>query len=339
MQLFSLSRAPWIAGELLNAEELAGMIQFGAIYVVLFALNAYQIGALSGFEAFAGIARISAIQGPFVLILTACLIWPLGLKGAVLAMVIAMFSSWILYHKTLRTVCRQHGIRINYCYDSIRPELPVLMQVALPAATSGIVGGLAVLGANIILVRQTEGFAQIAIFNASNSFRLLLLLIPNMVMKVAAPLLCNLRASQDIIRYKRMFRVCLGINLGLSAALALTLFFCAHPLLRLFGKEFAEGQWTFGLLMAAAVMEILAIALYQPLYSHGKLWLHVGILTIWSGLLLTGAKCFTGINGATALAGSYLIAWIVSAILYGIVDWRLFLIRGVVLGFRKFAAN
>jgi O-antigen/teichoic acid export membrane protein len=316
--------APWVAGELLHAEELAGMIKIGAIYVLLFALNAYQIGALSGFEAFARIARISAVQGPVVLILTVSLIWPLGLKGAVMAMVIAMFSSWILYHKALCSECRLHGIRINYKYNNLRQEFPVLMHIALPAAASGVVGGLAILGANAMLVRQTEGFAQMAIFNAANCFRLLLLLIPGMVTKVSVPLLCNLRASHDILRYKRTFGVCLGINFGLSASIALILFFCAHPLLRLFGKEFSHGQGILGLLMAASVVEIVAVALFQPLYSHGRLWLHFGIISIWSSLLLAATWCFVPAFGAVALAGSYLASWMVSAVLYGIVAKRIF---------------
>jgi O-antigen/teichoic acid export membrane protein len=309
--------APWLARDLLQAGELATQIRIGAIYVLLYAMNAYQIGALSGFEAFARIARISAVQGPLILTLTIVLIWPLGLNGAVLAMVVSMIASWILYQRALHAECKRYSIRIKYY--RLYQEASTLTQVAIPAAISGLVGGFAVMGANVMLVRQPSGFTQMAIFNAANCFRMFVVLVPGMVTRVSAPILCNLGAARDMTQYRRTFWICLGCNLVLSTSVALVLFLGAYPLLRLFGKEFSQGQGTLGLLLAASVVEILAIALYQPLFSHDRLWMHVRILSIWSALLIAGTWFWVAKGGATALAAAYLIAWMCSAVLYALI--------------------
>lgn len=308
--------APWVADKILHAKELTSQLRIGAIYVLIFAINNYQIGALSGFEAFSRIARFSAIEGSLSIFLTLTLTWQLGLDGAVLSMVIAALISCLLYQRVLRAQCRHNNIRISY--SNLKVELPNILHIALPAALSGCLGSLAVFGVNAMLVRRPGGFTQMAIFNAASSIRSVVRLIPTTLNRVSSPLLCNLLASKEYHRYKRTFWACLGMNLAFSISMSLVLYLCAYPLLRLFGKQFPDGQGVFGLLLIGAVMECLAISLYQQMYSHGRLWLQCAVSLIWSVLLLT-CTWFWIENGASALAASYLVAWLSATILYAFI--------------------
>jgi O-antigen/teichoic acid export membrane protein len=314
--------APWIANHMLHAEALTTQIRMGSIYVLIFAINSYQIGALCGFEAFARIARVSALEGPMIIVITVALTWPLALNGAVLSMVMTMLCSCYLYHKALRAECRRYNIRISY--TNLYPELSSILHIAIPAAASGCLGGLATFSVNAMLVRQPSGFAQMAIFSAANCIRSLVRIVPSMLNRVSTPLLCNLLASRELSRYKRTFWTCLTINLVFSASMALILYLCAYPLLRLFGKQFPEGQGVFGLLLIGAVVESLAVSLYQQMYSHGRLWLQFVISFIWSAVLVVCTWLWITKGGAAALAASYLVAWLCTVALYALATRNMF---------------
>jgi O-antigen/teichoic acid export membrane protein len=232
-----------------------------------------------------------------------------------------MACSWVLFQGALRAECRRHGIRIRF--SGLRGELSVLTRLAIPAAASGCIGGLAVSGANALVIRRPGGFTQMAIFNAANCLRLLVIATPGMVARVSTPILCSLRAADDLARYRRLLRMCLASSAAMAAAAATLLSLLADPLLRLFGKDFSHGKDALALLMAAAVAEVVAVTLYQPLFSHGRLWLQFRIIIVWSGVLLGGVWYGVAGGGAAALAASYLAAWICGAAAYGITARRL----------------
>jgi O-antigen/teichoic acid export membrane protein len=314
--------APWIAGSVLHVPTLTDTLRLGAIYVLFCTLNAYQIGALVGFEAFSRLARVNMALGPATLATTFIFTWLLGLPGTVLALGVGMACSWTVHQFALRRECQNHGVRIR-C-PSPRHEFPLLCNFVLPAALSGCVGGLALTACNALLVRQCGTFAQIALFNAAYTIRTLVLLAPNMVSRVSAPLLCNLRVADEASAYRRTFWACLWFNGALTGAFAVLLFAAGPQLLAVFGKDFTGGRLILGLLLASAAAEAIATVLFQPLYGHGKIWTHLAINICWSGLLVGGAWWGVDRGGAAAVAAAHLAAWTSAALIYGVVARRLF---------------
>ena len=233
-----------------------------------------------------------------------------------------MAFSWAVHQLALRSECRRYAVRI--CYANFCDEIPLMWSFTLPAALAGCFGGLALMGCNILLVRHCGNFTDVAMFNAAYTIRMLALVVPNMVSRVSMPLLCNLRVVNKADTYRRTFWVCLLFNGVLTAAAGMLLFLIAPYLLALFGKDFAGSQAVLGLLLAAAAAETIAVALFQPLYGHGKLWTHLAISIGWSALLFGGTWWGVDRGGAAAVAGSYLAAWLLSGVLYAIVVWRLF---------------
>ncbi len=313
---------PWIAGSLLHAPTLAGTLRLGAIYVLFCTLNAYQIGAMAGFEAFARLARVNMVLGPASLVMTFTLTRLLGLPGTVLALGASMACSWIVHQVALRRECRNYGVRIR-C-PSPRREIPLLCNFVLPAALSGCVGGLALTACNTLLVRHCGTFTQIALFNAAYTIRTIVLVVPSMVSRVSTPLLCNLRVADETNSYRRTFWMCLWFNAALTAALAFLLFAVGPQLLAVFGKDFRDGRWILGLLLASAAAEAIATVLFQPLYGHGKIWTQLAVSVCWTTLLVGGTWWGIDRGGAAAVAAAHLAAWMSTAMLYAVVDRRLF---------------
>ena len=55
--------APWLADRTLAAPQLTGLLQAGSLFLLLTAVNGAQMGALSGFESFKMVAKISLLSG------------------------------------------------------------------------------------------------------------------------------------------------------------------------------------------------------------------------------------------------------------------------------------
>jgi O-antigen/teichoic acid export membrane protein len=237
-------------------------------------------------------------------------------------MSLSMLCSWGLHQQALLAECRRQGVRIRY--DGMRKEIGGLYRFAVPATVSGVLGGLAVVGANVLLVRQPGGFAAMAVLSAANTIRSAALVVPNIVSRVSQPLICNLRASGDARRYRQAIWCCMGFSGGLTGLVALALCPLSALVLSAFGKQYLQGGNLLRILLAGAVVEVIACALFQSLYAHGRIWTQCAIQALWSIVLLAGIQYFPFENGATNLAVSYLVAWTCSAILYGAVTRRLF---------------
>jgi O-antigen/teichoic acid export membrane protein len=159
---------------------------------------------------------------------------------------------------------------------------------------------------------------EVAVFSVANTIRLIVLLAPSLVSKVASPLLVELSGGAAL--YRRALLRYLGANLLLASALAGSVALATPVILRLYGPSFARTEGPLRLLLAAAVLETLAVALFQTLYAKGLIWLQLAIQCVWSAILLGVAFEFSGTGGAGALATAHLAAWTSSAVLYAAVN-------------------
>jgi O-antigen/teichoic acid export membrane protein len=309
------------AARLFHAPGIEPQLRLGSLYVLFFTLNTFQMGALAGFSAFPALARIGLVQGLLGAALLALGAWTLGLTGAALALGVAAAASWAQHQRALRAECARHGIRVSW--RELGRELEVLVGFALPAALSGVLGGIATTGAMALLARQAGGLREVATFNAANAIRIVVLFLPALVTRVSTPLLVRLRGGRDDAGFRRTFARFLAANTALVGVAAAALFAAGPWLLALFGRGFAQGRGALGLLLAAAVAETLAVAFFQTLYSHGRIWLHLAIMVLWSALLAGGTGLWTQAHGAAGLAAAYLTAWAVAAALYGWAARRL----------------
>jgi len=312
--------APSIAAQVLAAPGLAPELRLASFFVFFTTLNGYQIGALTGFAAFARVARITALGSVPSLALTYFLTRSHGLDGATSALALQAFLLWALNGIALRMECRSQGVTV--CYAGAWKERHCLRTLSLPAAASGFLASSAIWCGGAFLVRQQNGFREMALFSAANGLRLIVMFLPNMFSRVTAPLMNGVLSTGDWRIYRQTFRVNVLLSGGSAAAGALAMMWGRSYILGLFGKDFRDPGGAVFVLLAATIVEAVASSLYQALFAHGRLWLHTVVISIWSAVLIAAAAFLTR-YGAVGLAWAFLIAWLVCAALYAVLARRL----------------
>ncbi len=298
---------------LIRSAALVPELRLAAVYAFFIALNGYQVGALAGLEAFRSIASITMTNGGASLLLAWALTYWLGLRGAVLAMGIGSILLWLHYQSALRREVHSKGIAIRFA--GAWQERAALFRCAAPAMLCGVVGSVAIWHCSVILVRES-GFADLGVFSAANTLRLLVLFLPGLVTRVTSPLLNNMLATGDWYGYRRIFWGSVAVTGLVALVLAVLCAFAGQRILRLFGRDFVPSLALTLPLLGSVVVEVVANNLYQAIFTARSLWWQAGILTIWSSVLVGCSLALIPGHGASGLAFSYLAAWSVSAILY-----------------------
>jgi O-antigen/teichoic acid export membrane protein len=293
---------------------LVPALRLSALYVFFITLNGYQIGALSGLEAFRRIAQVSIVCSPLMVLATWLLASSFGLRGGVLAQGVGALLTWFQYHRAMTAEGRLANITIRY--RGAWQERSALYRFSVPAVSSSVIGAFAIWCCNEILVKNS-GYASLAVFAASSSLRSMVLFLPAVVARVTSPLLNNLLASGEVVAYRHTFWTAVASNGGFALLLATILSFMGTYILRLFGKDFVGSSTLLLVLLGSGVLEVVASNLYQSIFTARSLWWHVAIIIVWAAVLFSTSKAFVASYGAVGLALSYLVAWSISGGLYG----------------------
>ncbi len=294
--------APLLATRMLAAPHLLPLLQIGSLQVLLSSLNSTQYGILAGFEAFQAVARLSLINAVLAFVLMVIGILWQGLYGAVLGQLLAIALGLLLGEWAVRAEMRRHGI---FCrYSGCTAERRVLLDYSLPAVLSGIMVTPITWCAMALLVNQADGYAEMGLFNAANSWQKVILFVPGCLGSVALPLLTNLQASESYQSFRRALRYQIGVNALLAAIPAVLISLSSWLILASYGPAFRTGWPVLVVLAYAAVPNAVSAALGTVLASIGAMWWGVGLNAVWGGLLVCGTYLLSR-GGALGLAGAY----------------------------------
>ena len=300
--------APWLAEHTLAAPQLTGLLQIGSLLLLLTAINGAQIGALSGFEAFKTVAKISLWSGLANFPLMVGGVYFAGLQGAVWGMVIATGVNWLLNHGAIRKECAKANV--PYTYARCWTEKAVLWKFALPALISSIFFAPAEWILNAMLVNQHGGYGQMGIFNAAKQWHILILYLPNMLSGITLPILSNLLGEKQKQQYIKMLVINTAMLTGLALAAALPVSLLSRTIMGTYGRDFSE-EWR--VLVYVAIYSVLwasNIVVGQAMWSTGASREAMVFAALRSGVLLTlGALLikFGAAGLSLAMLGTYVI--------------------------------
>jgi O-antigen/teichoic acid export membrane protein len=221
----------------------------------------------------------------------------------------------------LRQETARMEIPINY--RGFWSERHVLFKFALPAALSGLVSMPAVWLANTFLVRQPGGYGQLALYSAAMNLRVLVLFLPKNVNNVVLSILNNQKGLGDERRYRQIF----WGNIVFSAAVVLlggsAIILLGPRLLGLYGKGFGEAFPVLIILVSAALVEAMAIAVYQAIYTKEMMWLSLFAIAIPNYTALVFLAYFLSPQfGAIGLAWAYAGGWTLAFTIIILLVWR-----------------
>jgi len=320
--LILLVSSPWLAAHLLRHELLTQALVVASVAVFFIGLSGFLMGALAGLEEYRTLGLTGVASGAIYVILCVAGARVAGLTGAVAGVALSGALQCALLWQAVRRQSRRHGIAIRL--QNLEKEAGIILRFAVPAALSGFIAMPAVWVSNAFLARQDDGFALLALFSASNSFRIIVLFLPNIVNNVSMSLLNNQWGLRDDRRYRRVFWVNLALMLAIVCLGAAAVAILGRWLLLWFGPEFGRGYTILLILMAVTLPESAATALYQVVQSRERLWWSVTAVTIpCYGTLALLAWFFTPTYGAVGLAWAHLGGWIVALVACSVLAVKL----------------
>ncbi len=313
--------APLIARRAYAAPQLVPWLRTAAPGVLFIVMNGFRTGALAGLESYAALARAGGVSGIAYLVLGVAGAYTAGIQGALVGIVASAVLHWLLLGKALTSELRRWKIPRRVDHPWV--ERATLLHFALPASLTGAITLPTFWLASALLVRQPGGLEQMAIFGAANSFRVIVLFLPNVMTGVGTSLLNNQRRTSEG-GYRSIFWWNLFLTAAFVSAGALAVIAVGPRLLSAFGKGFEGGAVVLRVLMLAAIIESVAIWIYQVIQSHGRMWLTLFFVTLPRDcLILILAYLLTPTYGATGLAAAHAGGWAFALAAIAILTYRL----------------
>jgi O-antigen/teichoic acid export membrane protein len=250
----------------LSSTALSKEVLAGCGLLVFDMLNRVQFGALAGLEAFAGTARINLWRG----LLTLPCVW-LGIRfgnlfGAILAMAVVSFLTFVIGHLVLRKQCTVRSIRLGYrasLENGILTTSCALWISSLLLTGSGW-------AATLLLSRHSGGVAQLGIFNAAARWNTALLFLPNVLFQVVLPMLSHKNAEEDYQSCGRLISAVLAMNIFVTGLGALLIVALSPVLMNWYGSEFKGGSSVLSLAAVGAAVTAIYMVGSGALWGLGK---------------------------------------------------------------------
>jgi O-antigen/teichoic acid export membrane protein len=283
-----------LAVHVLEQPAVARLLAIAAPAVFFFVLSAVFTAGLNALERFSIIARAGVVAGTVYLALGALAAYFWGATGAVGSVAVSFLVQSALLGWHVRRETRADEIDPGAL--PLAAERAELVHYALPAAISGVIVAPAMWAVTALVARGSDGLTQVALYAAAMTIRTMVMFVPHLVNAVAFSMLNNARGARDAHAYRATFWLNLLSVTAITGAGAASLWFLSPWLLALFGKSFADARPVVGILLAACVLEAVAVTLAQVTFAHGRMWRSFAALSL--------PPCITMVAVAALLAPS-----------------------------------
>lgn len=311
--------AKFVAGTLSTTS-----IQLVSVLVLFGAVNACQIGILSGFEQFRLIALTTVWAG--ISNLTCQLVggWLARVEGVEWGMVGAQFSTIAICGVLIQRCCKSSGI--NWSFRGALSQWKILVEFALPAALGSIVVPFATWVVNSWLLESKNGLTEMAVLNASLNWRTAILYLPSALGSSSVPILSALYSRDAHASYMKVAHDNLKISTVLASSFAVGVYFFSRLITKSYGEGFENTQWPLVIVCISAVLSA-AIGCYGYVMAcWGGMWAGFTLNLIWAVAFVVLANQLIH-KGALGIAVSYLGAYVLHLVTVSIYVYALVPVR------------
>lgn len=303
--------APWLATNMLTAPELTIELRIVSILLLFNSLIGIQSGIIAGFGAFKNLARIAIVQGVIASSLTITGVYFFGLMGAVTALVINSAVNLILYKISIRNLVKEFKIKIDYLKSW--EEKNIIWELSLPSMLSGVMVGPVVWIANIIIVNNPGGYAQLGLFNAADQWRSVLSFFPVVIGGVLLPMV-----SANITKENKALET---VNVLASwiivIIVALPLISFPEIIALFYGQDYSSIVFLQSISLMMLVSCILSYkeGIGRKLIAKNLMWWGFLSNMVWGLLFLVLIIIFKNL-GSLGLALSYIFAYGINTLIF-----------------------
>lgn len=306
----------FIVEQTINAPHLKKEIIYGGLMLFFSSINGAQIGILNGFEEFKKIAIVNLIVGILSFPIQIICAYFFGLSGAVIGFGLNFVLLWILNYFTVRKVLKQNYIYVSF--KGVFKEFNVLFKFSLPALLSGLLVTPVMWVCNVLLVNNANGYNEMAIYDVSNQWKNIVLMLPAAMSSVILPMLSSSR--RDPKKYKKVFSVNLLLSVSVSIVLTLILVFLSKNIMSFYGQEYVHGRSVLIILLVSTIFMTYNGVIGQAIASLGMMWLGFLLNLIWGVSLISLSYYFLSKGlGALGLSYGFLISYIIHSFSQSVV--------------------
>lgn len=299
--------APYIAEHTLHAPHLQNSIRVGALLLFVTVINGAQTGTLTGFEDFKSIA-INTLFGSIaesVFMLIGAYFW--GVFGAVLGFGMGFIVIYFANFISIKRLLSRNGIRITkYSFNKV--DFSLLYKFSLPAALSSLMVAPTIWVVKSLLVNNS-GFSELAVFEAADQWKIIILFVPTAIAQVVLPILSSMVGEGDN-RFWKVLKTNLFINAGVAFCIALLVCVLSPFIMRLYGEDYHADYWTLVILAISTIFNSIASVVGLAIYSRSKMWIGLSFNLLWALMVIGFSLYFISLGfGARGLAMAFTIAY------------------------------
>lgn len=273
---------PFIAANWLDNAGLALPLQIAGAFLFFQAYSSMRETVLIGTENFKAFARVQAVKGLTTALLIVPGAWFYGVAGAVAGLALAAFLSYLVLQVYVRRALAEVAVNEKVPYSLWKSELPLLWTFALPGLFVGIVTAGVLWWGRAVLAGTEDGYVQLGLFEAGNQWRTLVLFMPEILSRVAMPILAETYGKPDkgnfLAATAMQYRAILLVSLPLSVVVIAF----ADFLMMIFGEAYANSGAILPILMGSVFLYALNQALRKVQDGSGKRWQNLGLQLCWA---------------------------------------------------------
>lgn len=300
--------APYLADNMLNAPYLTNAIRVGAILLFVTVINGAQNGTLAGFEDFKHIALnnlIGSIAESLFMIIGAQMF---GVIGAILGYGCGFIALYFANNISIRKKFREENITIKKELFN-HSDLKLLYKFSLPAVLSSLLIAPSYWIVKSILVKN-YGFSELAIYEASDQWKVIILFIPSAVSNIVLPILSSVKSNEGD-KFRKILYYNLLINASIAFVLATFVSLLSPYIMQLYGKDY-DDYWTIIILAYSTVFSTIANVVGHSLISKAKVWYGFFFNFGWAAYMIILSYLFIQMDmGAKGIALAILLSYII----------------------------
>jgi O-antigen/teichoic acid export membrane protein len=296
-----------LAARYLNAPAMAPLVRISASVLLFSIVAATMAACIAGLEEFRATARVNVLAAVSFVPVTLVLTHAIGLRGAIVALVVQNFVILLGSAMVLRRHCRLRGIVVSLA--GTREDLAILWTFAVPAAMSAIAVTPVIWYGSVILVSSAAGYSQMGLFSAALQWYNAVIFIPIAISPLILSLMASSSREANTTHYGKVVRASLLANGAVAGCTSVGLLIAAPLLIRVYGNEFAGAVIVLRILALAATMNALAGVVGQIIASRASMWWGFALNLLWGTVFLTVAHLLVGNQGAIGLGLAYLISY------------------------------
>lgn len=282
---------------------------------ILSAFNSVQVGVLSGFEDFKGIAIANLIKGASVVVVVPFAAQHAGVSGAMGGLVFASAVGVLISAFVLSMQMNRHGVR------RARPALmavkDALVSFTLPSALATAITLPVMWWPNALLAQAQNGMYELGLFNAANQWRMGVAIVFSLITAPLLPALTSMYNGREYSRFARTIRK-ITWTVGLvSVAIAAVTYLLSVPITTaLFGQGYSEVSWSLVLLTVSTIPSNVSSILGAAFQTFNLMWAGLLVNLLWS--VVFGALCYQlHTYGSLGIALAFVTAYCVQAVASG----------------------